>query len=254
MTNPADNHNDFGNDFDRDFNADDIGDDLDRDEHRRLIEAIDQPSKVSDELDQMLADSPAAFLGLVSRTIMTCTICADMYIAEIGPTAPRSLRAIATAASYLQARGSVDIIGIDLPTWLARLDDSHITQARHRTEPTGTSSWLVEAQLASDHRISACLMLEPRMGALDGAMVIDGPIDDLEILARALEPAGAPPFRAADLTAAAARLVDGLGRYRATVGDPRPGDAWPGNEPLVTWFIATLLSQADPRRRGAAAA
>ncbi len=213
-----------------------------------VIELLSRWPRLLEDLDARLRRSPAAFLNSASLLWTMAPGVLDALGAEVRLKSPRALRALATAASYFRRGLTVDVTGIDLPRWLTELDQAHISRVRHRTLAR-QSDWLVEVVLIGGHRLAANLAVESGMGALNDALVLDGTARTVEkTIARSTT---GPPFHDVELGDAADRLVDALGRYRASVGDPAPDSRWPGNEALVTWLIATLFGQAGTEGRAA---
>lgn len=205
---------------------------------------LEQPS-LSDPVARSLKNSPATFLDLASRLVAIMPLATADLSGDVDLKTPRPIRALAAATSYFRRGRTIDMVGIDLPRWLADLDESHISRVRYRERRSG-EEWLVEAALPGGPRLAAHLVTESGMGALNDAFVTDGSIRAFE---RSMANSGVPggPFDDVDLSRAAISLVDALGRYRATIGDPAPSSDWPGNEALVTWMIATLLHQTESR-------
>ena len=74
------------------------------------------------ELGDLLEFSPMSFLTVVSRTILVCDGCAEIFVDSVDVTASREMRAVSAAVQWLLGWVELEFIGIDLPVWLLQLD------------------------------------------------------------------------------------------------------------------------------------
>lgn len=211
--------------------------------------AFVESSPVLDEVEAQLDRSPANFLLFASMFAGSMPYTADAMAIEVGLKTRRVVRAIAAAASHFRRRGTVTATGIDLPGWITDIDDTEITKVRSRRRGR-VEDWLLEAIMPGGHRLAAHLVIESNIGALNDAYVTDGTIRNLQ-KRMTKAGSGSASFKPVPVPEAADRLVDALGRYRASVGDSDPTSQWPANEELVTWLIATLLHQGGLEKQAA---
>lgn len=202
-------------------------------------EAVDD---ALDELDVALELEPAWFMNTVCRELLVCPTCAHSLLTETSYDACRPVRAAATVAQWFLGVADIEVKGIDLPSWLRRLDAAVVSTAKHRIAGDG-SSYLLDVELADGHRFSAQIRVSDQSGGIRNAFVVDDPIEFLETLMGIGQPRE-ESFHPVPLPDAATALIAALGRSRIAPVVNEFANPWPGNEPLVAWLIGVAAASA----------